>query len=160
VEKLNSLIRDYNQSTAGKPLPRGGRAPFVFEVPDTTRFNDSFVSQDVQLAKDFRIREKLTIELTAQVFNFFNISNLVGAAGRPGEGFNGTLTTLNADANGAPTGGFRIASDGSLQNAAGRRALAGVDRATSFASYSAVRPSIPTGGGLPRAAQFGMRVRF
>jgi hypothetical protein len=160
VEKLNSLIRDYNQSTAGKPVPRGGRAPFVFEVPDTTRFNDSFVSQDVQLAKDFRIREKLTIELTAQVFNFFNISNLVGAAGRPGEGFNGTLTTLNADANGAPTGGFRIASDGSLQNAAGRRALAGVDRATSFASYSAVRPSIPTGGGLPRAAQFGMRVRF
>jgi hypothetical protein len=160
VEKLNGLIRDYNQSNAGKPLPRGGRAPFVFEVPDSTRFNDSFISQDVQLAKDVRIREKLTIELTAQVFNVFNVSNLVGSAGFPGSGFNGSLTTLNADASGNPTGGFRLASGGILQNAGGNRALAGVDRPSSFASFSAVRPSIPTGTGLPRAAQFGLRIRF
>lgn len=160
VEQLNNLIRNYNKSTAGTPLPRGGRAPFVFEVPDSTRFNDSFVSQDIQLSKDFRIQEKLTIEATAQIFNVFNISNLVGAAGLPTSAFNGTLTTLNADASGAPTGGFVIGSTGSLQSAAGNRALAGVDRPTAFANNSAVRPSIPTGTGLPRAAQFGLRVRF
>jgi hypothetical protein len=45
-------------------------------------------------------------------------------------------------------------------NAAGSRALAGVDRPTSFGNFSAVRPSIPTGTGLPRAAQFGIRLRF
>src|SRR5207302_5393869 len=99
-------------------------------------------------------------ELTAQMFNAFNISNLVGAAGFPGSAFTGTLTTLTADTAGAPTGGFKVASNGGLTNAAGGRALAGIDRASSFASFSAVRPSIPTGTGLPRAAQFGLRFRF
>ena len=160
VDKLNGLIRNYNQSTGGKPLPRGGRAPFLLEVPNGIRFGDSFISQDLQLAKDFKIREKVTIELTAQMFNAFNISNLVGPAGFPGSAFNGTLTTVNSDASGNPTGGFKLAGTGGLQNAAGNRALAGVDRPSSFASFGAIRPSIPTGTGLPRASQFGMRIRF
>lgn len=160
VSKLNALIRAYNQSTGGKALPRGGRAPFVPEVPDSVRFGDSLISQDLQLSKDFKIRERLHIEATAQVFNLFNISNLVGAAGLPSSAFNGTLTTITADNAGNPTGGFKVASGGGLTNAAGNRALAGVDRASSFASFSAVRPSIPTGTGLPRAAQFGLRIKF
>jgi hypothetical protein len=160
VSKLNALIRAYNQSTGGKALPRGGRAPFAPEVPDSVRFGDSLISQDLQLSKDFKIRERLHIEATAQVFNLFNISNLVGAAGLPSSAFNGTLTTITADNNGNPTGGFKVASGGGLTNAAGNRALAGVDRASSFASFSAVRPSIPTGTGLPRAAQFGLRIKF
>ena len=94
------------------------------------------------------------------MFNAFNISNLVGAAGFPGSAFNGTLTVLTPDSAGAPPGGFKLASNGGLTNAAGNRALAGVDRPSSFASFSAVRPSIPTGTGLPRAAQFSLRLRF
>ena len=160
VQKLNSLIDAYNQSTAGRPLPRGGRAPFILEVPDSTRFGDSFISQDLQLSKEFKIREKLSIELTGQMFNVLNISNLVGSAGFPGSAFNGTLTTINSDNSGNPTGGFKLGSNGGLLNAGGNRALAGIDRATAFASFSAIRPSIPTGSGLPRAAQFGLRIRF
>ena len=159
VAELNSLIRAYNTSTAGKALPRGGRAPFILELPPGTRFGSPFVSQDLQIAKDFRVREKLTIEATAQMFNVFNISNLVGPAGFPGSAFNGTLTTIASDATGKPTG-FTIAGDGGLNNSAGARAFAGVDRATSFTSFSSVRPSIPTGTGLPRASQFGLRFRF
>ena len=101
----------------------------------------------------------MTIEATAQMFNVFNISNLVGPAGFPGSAFNGTLTTIASDTAGRPTG-FTLTTDGGLNNAAGARALAGVDRATSFASFSNVRPSIPTGTGLPRASQFGLRFRF
>ena len=157
--KLNSLIRQYNQSTGGKPLPRGGRAPFAIEAPDNLSFGQWFISQDIQLSKTFKIREKLSIELTAQVFNIFNISNLVGPDGGTATAFNGTLTTINSDGTGAPTG-FRLGSDGSLLNAAGSRALAGIDRASGFAGFSAVRPSIPTGTGLPRAAQFGLRITF
>ena len=159
VAELNSLIRAYNTSTAGKALPRGGRAPFILELPPGTRFGSPFVSQDLQIAKDFRVREKLTIEATAQMFNVFNISNLVGPAGFPGSAFNGTLTTIASDATGKPTG-FTVAGDGGLNNSAGVRAFAGVDRATSFTSFSNVRPSIPTGTGLPRASQFGLRFRF
>jgi hypothetical protein len=132
----------------------------VLDVPDSTRFGDSFISQDLALSKDFKIREKLHVEFTAQMFNVFNISNLVGSAGFPGSAFNGTLTTVNSDNAGAPTGGFKLGGTGGLLNAAGNRALAGVDRATSFASFSAIRPSIPTGSGLPRASQFGLRIRF
>ena len=69
-------------------------------------------------------------------------------------------TTVNADTSCNPTGGFKLGSNGGLLNAAGNRALAGIDRASAFASFSAVRPSIPTGTGLPRAAQFGLRIRF
>jgi len=31
---------------------------------------------------------------------------------------------------------------------------------TAFGSLGAVRPSLPTGTGLPRAVQFGLRVSF
>ena len=161
VAKLNQLIRAYNQSYGGKPLPRAGqRAPFAFELPDGTRFGDSFISQDIQLSKIIRIRERLQVELTAQMFNLANVSNLVGPSGLPTGAFSGVLTTLAPDATGAPTGGFRMGSDGGMLNAAGGRALAGVDRPTSFGSFGAIRPSIPTGTGLPRASQFGVRFRL
>jgi hypothetical protein len=159
VEKLNSLIRQYNTTRAGKPLPRGGLSPYIVELPDSTTFGKAFVSQDLQLTKIVKIKERLSAELTGQMFNLFNVSNLVGAAGLPTSAFSGVLTTINAASNGQPTG-FTLASSGSLMNAAGSRALAGVDRPTAFGNFSAVRPSIPTGTGLPRAAQFGIRLRF
>jgi len=155
-DKLNQLVRAYNLSTGGKPVPRGGRAPFVIEVPNGLRFGDSFLSQDLQIAKTFKFKERLRIELAGQVFNLFNISNLVGPGGAE---FNGILTTINSDATGAPTG-FKLGSDGSLLNAGGNRALAGVDRASGFAGFSAQRPSLSTGPGLTRAFQFGMRITF
>ncbi|MCU1261199.1 MAG: Oar protein [Bryobacterales bacterium] len=159
VQQLNNLIRQYNNTRAGKALPRGGLAPYVLELPDSTTFGKAFVSQDLQLSKVIKIKERLSTELTAQVFNLFNVSNLVGAAGLPTSAFSGVLTTVNSATSGLPSG-FSLSSSGSLMNAGGSRALAGVDRATSFGNFSAVRPSIPTGTGLPRAAQFGIRLRF
>jgi hypothetical protein len=159
VAKLNSLIRQYNTAYAGKPLPRGGLAPYILELPDNTRLGDSFISQDLQLSKILSIKERLKIEFTAQMFNLFNISNLVGAAGLPTTAFSGVLTTVAATTAGQPAG-FALGSTGGLMNPSGTRALAGVDRATAFGNFSAVRPSIPTGTGLPRAAQFGVRFRF
>lgn len=159
VAKLNGLIRQYNSTLAGKPLPRGGLSPYLLELPDSTKFGDSFISQDLQLSKVVRIKERLELEFIGQMFNLFNISNLVGSAGLPTTPFSGVLTTINANTAGLPTG-FTLASGGSLMNTAGTRALAGVDRATAFGNFSAVRPSIPTGTGLPRASQFGFRIRF
>lgn len=156
---LNTLIRNYNLKVAGSVLPRGARAPFLIEYPDSVKFGDSFMSQDLQVTKVFRIKERVSIDATAQVFNLFNISNLVGAAGLPTSAFTGTLTNVASDSTGKPTG-FTLKSDGSLLNAAGNRALAGVDRASGFASFSATRPAIPTGTGLPRAFQFGLRISF
>jgi hypothetical protein len=168
--KLNALIRAYNLSKGGTPLPRGGRAPFLPEVPDNTKFADSFVSTDLQLSKVFSFKERFKVELTAQVFNIFNVSNLVGVAGLPSTPFNGTLTTFpSATASGIPTQGFTVGSDGTLRDAMGSRVVIGgnfvgsagpVAIPTAFASFSATRPSLATGTGLPRAAQFGARFKF
>jgi len=160
VAALNALIRDYNLKVAGTVLPRGGRAPFLIEYPDTVKFGDSFMSQDFQLTKVFKIKEHVSIDATAQVFNLFNISNLVGSGGLPTSAYNGTLTNISSDSSGKPTGGFTVKSDGTLLNSAGNRALAGVDRSSGFASFSSTRPAIPTGTGLPRAFQFGLRLSF
>lgn len=162
VAKLNAAIRNYNLVFANKRTPRGQTTPFLIEIPDGTRFGDPFISQDFQLSYVLKLKERVKLEATAQVFNAFNFSNLVGPAGLPSTPFNGTLTTFAT----LPAG-FSLGSDGSLRDASGNRALAGVSRlangsliTTSFGSFSAARPSIPTGTGLPRAAQFGVRVSF
>jgi len=94
------------------------------------------------------VTERFKIEATAQVFNLFNVSNVVGPAGLPSSAFNGTLTTVASTSTGSPSG-FTLGADGSLRNAAGNRALAGVDRSSGFASFSATRPAISTGSGAP-----------
>ncbi len=148
VEQLNGLIRGYNQAFAGKLNPRNQRLPYLIEYGPGVKFGDSYISQDLQVSKIFKVREDLRVEATAQVFNLFNISNLVGPAGLPSSPFSGSLTTVSA------------AADGGLANAAGDRVLGGVNRASGFGSLSVTRPSIPTGTGLPRAFQFGMRISF
>lgn len=160
VDQLNALIRNYNQNLAGKLNPRGQRNPCLFEYGPGVKFNDSYISQDLQVSKIFKIKERWRIEGTAQIFNLFNISNLVGPAGLPSTPFNGTLGTIAAASDGSAPAGFKLGTDGGLFTTAGDRVLGGVNRASGFASLSAVRPSIPTGTGLPRAFQFGLRISF
>ncbi len=79
---LRALLDAYNQSFAGKTTPRGGTLPAV-TLPASFRFGDLFQSYDARLAKSFKFYEdKLALELIAEVFNLFNISNLGGFNGR------------------------------------------------------------------------------
>ncbi|MFN7929603.1 MAG: carboxypeptidase regulatory-like domain-containing protein [Blastocatellia bacterium] len=162
IAQLNDAIRNYNLAFAGKRTPRGQTTPFVPELPDSITFGDSFISQDLQLSYVLKLKDRVKIEATAQLFNAFNVSNLVGSAGLPSSNYNGTLATIAT----LPTG-VSVNGGGSLVDASGNRLLAGVSRlpngtliASGFGSASAVRPSIPSGTGLPRAAQFGVRVSF
>lgn len=161
--RLNALIRMYNLSTAGKPLPRvgTGNAPFLPEIPDNIKFGDSFISSDLQVTKVFSLKERFKLEFSAQMFNIFNISNLVGPAGLPSTPYSGILTSSDR---------FALGPDGSLRDKTGARVVAGgtftgrdgrlVNVGGTFGSLSATRPSISTGTGLPRAAQFGARFKF
>jgi hypothetical protein len=47
-------------------------------MPGKISPGDSFISQDVRLTKKFRIKEKVTLSLIGEVFNLFNIANLIG----------------------------------------------------------------------------------
>ncbi len=162
VAALNSAIRGYNATLAGTRNLRGQPLPYAVEMPDFVKFSDSFISHDLQLSYVLKVAARTRIEATAQVFNIFNVSNLVGPLGLPSSPYSGTLPTIST----LPAG-FTVAADGSLKDATGASVQAGVTRlptgnliATSFGSFGAVRPSLPTGTGLPRAAQFGIKVSF
>ena len=162
VASLNSAIRGYNATLGGTRNLRGQVLPYAVEMPDYVKFSDSFISHDLQLSYVLKVATRARIEATAQVFNIFNVSNLVGPAGLPSSPYSGTLPTI-----GTLPAGFSVASDGTLKDATGATVQAGVTRlpngnlvTTSFGSFGAVRPSLPTGTGLPRAAQFGIKVSF
>jgi hypothetical protein len=162
VGTLNSGIHAYNLALAGTLNPRGQRLPYLVDIPDGTGFGDSFISQDIQLSYVLKLGQKMKVEATAQMFNAFNVSNLVGPAGLPSSPYSGTLPTLAA----LPAG-FSVGGDGRVLDASGNAAVAGTTRlpngnliTTTFGKFGAVRPSLPTGTGLPRAVQFGLRVSF
>jgi hypothetical protein len=154
--KLDKRMSHHYQFSVGHALSK-----LETTTADGTRFDDSFISHDLQLSYGVKLHGRVRLEATAQVFNAFNISNLLGPAGLPSSPIGGTLPTLSA----LPAG--FSSCDGSLRDSSGNPVLAGVSRlpngnliTTNFGSFGAVRPWIPTGTGLPRAAQFGIRVTF
>ncbi len=84
---LRGLVDAYNQNFAGKSTPRGGTAPFV-TLPSNISFGDMFQSYDARLSKNFKFFEdKFNLELIAEVFNMFNISNQAGFSNRFDDNF-------------------------------------------------------------------------
>ncbi len=81
VSDLQALVDAYNTNFAGKVAPRGGTFPRV-TLPSSFDFGDMFQSYDASLSKLFTYRDRYSLELIAQVFNLFNISNLAGYSGR------------------------------------------------------------------------------
>ena len=72
---LQALVDAYNQTMAGTPAPRGGTFPTI-TLPANYSFGDMFQSYDARLSKLFKYRERMSMELIAEVFNLFNTSNL------------------------------------------------------------------------------------
>lgn len=127
--ELNVFIRQLNGAGgfAGQPLPL---------VSDNVRFSDSFNSFDLRVARPFKIGERLTIEPIVEVFNLFNVTNVLGVSNVNYSGFNNVLVR---DSNDPTSSGFL--------------------RSSSFGQ------SVTTAGGVfgsggPRAFQFAARVSF
>jgi len=127
--ELNAFLQQVNAAggIGGVPLPL---------VADDARFNDSFHSFDLRLSKVFKIRERAQIEGMAEVFNLFNVSNILGVSNRNYSGFQNALVR---DSNDPLDPGFL--------------------RSSSFG-----RPVTTAGGafgsGGPRAFQLAVRVSF
>ena len=127
--ELNTFIRQLNAAGgfAGQPLPL---------VSDNVRFSDSFNSFDLRVARPFKIGERVTIEPIVEVFNLFNVTNVLGVSNVNYSGFNNVLVR---DSNDPTSSGFL--------------------RSSSFGQ------SVTTAGGVfgsggPRAFQFAARVSF
>ncbi len=128
--ELNAYINRLNAAggVGGEPLPL---------VADDARFSDSFNSLDLRLTRPFRIRDRVTVEPIAEVFNLFNVTNVLGVSNVNYSGFANTL--VRDDSNDPSSPGFL--------------------RSSSFG-----RPVTTAGGvfgsGGPRAFQFAARVTF
>jgi hypothetical protein len=79
-ENLERLVERYNQEFAGKPMPIG-TAPLV-SLPAHYAFSDSFLTQDLRVSRSFTLgSEQVRLSIFGEVFNLFNIANLVGYSG-------------------------------------------------------------------------------
>ena len=78
LQQLNALIIQYNSTIAGGTDPYGTPLARLAELPEGTQIgSDSVISQDFRLTKTIAFGEKYRLQLTGEVFNAFNVANLV-----------------------------------------------------------------------------------
>jgi outer membrane receptor protein involved in Fe transport len=127
--ELNAFLRQLNTAggVGGQPLPL---------VRDDVRFSDSFSSLDLRASKIFRVGERLQIQPIVEVFNLFNVTNVLGVSKSNYSGFSNVLVR---DSNDPTTPGFL--------------------RSSSFGQPITTAGGV-FGSGGPRAFQFAARVTF
>ena len=127
--ELNAFITTLNAAggVAGVPLPL---------VRNDARFNDTFNSFDFRISKIFHVGERVEIEPLGEVFNLFNITNVLGFSKSNYSGFSNVLVR---DSNDSSNPGFL--------------------RSSSFGQPVSTAGGV-FGSGGPRAFQFGARVTF
>jgi len=127
--ELNAYLTRLNAATADPAR----RLPLVRE---DARFNDTFNSFDLRLARPFELGRGVKVEPIAEVFNLFNVTNVLGVSNVNYSGFSNVLARDSQDPS----------SPGFL-------------RSDSFG-----RPVTTAGGvfgsGGPRAFQFAARITF
>ena len=127
--ELNAFITTLNAAggVAGVPLPL---------VRNDARFNDTFNSFDFRISKIFHVGERVEIEPLGEVFNLFNVTNVLGFSKSNYSGFSNVLVR---DSNDSSNPGFL--------------------RSSSFGQPVSTAGGV-FGSGGPRAFQFGARVTF
>jgi hypothetical protein len=129
ASQLNAFITQVNAAGGfgGQPLPL---------VTDSARFNDTFNSFDLRISRPIKIGERFIIQPIAEIFNLFNITNVLGISNANYSGFNNALVR---DSNDPSSAGFL--------------------RSSSFGSPVTTAGGV-FGSGGPRAVQFALRVSF
>ncbi|HWQ36777.1 MAG TPA: TonB-dependent receptor [Blastocatellia bacterium] len=118
--ELNRFIRQLNASgLSADPLPL---------VRDEARFNDSFHSFDLRLSKTFRFGNETRLEAGAEVFNLFNVTNILGLSNANYSGFANVLARDSSNPNEAgrlksSSFGTPVTNAGGIFNAGGPRAV-------------------------------------
>lgn len=113
--ELNAFLRQINAAGGvnGQPLPL---------VDDNLRLGDSFSSLDLRVSKTFKIGERVRVQPLVEVFNLFNITNVLGVSKSNYSGFGNTL--------GSPNFGQPITTAGGVFGSGGPRAFQFAARVT------------------------------
>jgi len=127
--ELNTFLTQLNAAGGvnGTPMPL---------VTNGAKFSDSFHSFDLRVQKTFKLGERFSIQAIGEVFNLFNITNILGVSNTNYSGFANALVRDSNDPSNA--GYMRSSQFGKAVSTAG-----GV-----------------FGSGGPRAFQFGARFQF
>jgi outer membrane receptor protein involved in Fe transport len=127
--ELNAVLKQINAAGGfgGQPLPL---------VSDNARFSDNFSSFDLRLSKVFKVGERVRIEPLVEVFNLFNVTNVLGFSKSNYSGFSNVLVR---DSNDSTSANFL--------------------RSSSFGQPITTAGGV-FGSGGPRAFQFAARVTF
>jgi hypothetical protein len=96
ASELNSFIQQVNSGGGinGQPLPL---------VTGGARFNDNFNSFDLRVSKVFKFGEKARLEPAIEVFNLFNVTNVLGVSN---VNYSGFANVLVRDSDDPSTPGF------------------------------------------------------
>jgi hypothetical protein len=126
--ELNDFIRQVN-SIGG--VNYAGAKQLLPLVRNDARFNDGFNSFDLRLSKSFKLREKVRLEPMAEVFNLFNVTNILGISV---VNYSGFASVLTRDSNNTNDPGFlRSSGFGAPITTAGGVFGSGGPRAFQFA---------------------------
>ncbi|HKQ03952.1 MAG TPA: TonB-dependent receptor [Blastocatellia bacterium] len=123
--ELNGFIREVNSGGGinGQPLPL---------VNDQARFNDSFNSLDLRLSKRFRFGERVQLEPIIEMFNVFNVTNILGVST---VNYSGRANALVRDSNDSGSAAYlKSSSFGQPTTTAGGVFGAGGPRAVQLAA--------------------------
>jgi hypothetical protein len=90
ASELNAFITQVNVGGGFAELP----LPLV---SDNARFNDSFSSLDLRLSKQFQLNDRVSIEAIGEVFNLFNVTNVLGVSNVNYSGFGNVLVRDSND---------------------------------------------------------------
>ena len=100
--ELNAALRQIN--AAGGSLcpnadPSTGFKPRVLLplVRDDLKFGDNFSSLDLRVSKVFKVGERFAIEPIVEVFNLFNVTNVLGLSNVNYSGFSNVLVPDSSD---------------------------------------------------------------
>ncbi len=139
--ELNAALTQINAaggSLCPNPDPSTGFKPRVLVplVQDDLKLGDNFSSLDLRVSRVFKIGERWTIEPIAEVFNLFNVTNVLGVSN---VNYSGLSNVLVRDSNDPASPGFL--------------------RSSTFGQPVTTAGGV-FGSGGPRAFQFAARVTF
>jgi hypothetical protein len=110
--ELNAFLTQLNDGGASYPL-----------VDSNARFNDTFNSLDLRLAKDFRIHEGMSLQVLAEVFNLANKNNILGFNTTNYSGFFNALVPDQEDPTHSSAFGKPVSTAGGVFGSGGPRAF-------------------------------------
>ena len=87
--QLNAFITNLN--VAGGVTGDGSQ--LLPTVSPNARFNDTFNSFDLRLAKDIRLTERFTLQAMGEAFNLFNKANILGVNNADYSGFSNVVSS-------------------------------------------------------------------